>query len=119
MTEILTLEQVLADAREEANTLRGAGHGGQADYIDRLLDAVQESAHDYLTWVNETEAKLRTARPVAWLRGRWPGWRRDGNARLGRDGGREYRLIVLPRRADVAGARAAGKRAAEDDRSAA
>ena len=92
------LEQVIADAREEAAVLRRQGHGAQSDAISHLCDEVRESALEYLTWLTDDEAALRSGRSTDWLRGRFPDWQEQGNAKL--DGRRRlYRMIVVPRRA--------------------
>jgi hypothetical protein len=108
-----SLEQVLADAREEAAVLKRAGHPVQAAGLDRLCDAVARAAEDYLTWLTEPDARLQSGRSVEWLRGQFPRWMDQGLARLnGRK--REYRALIVPRRANLSAAREAGRRAALD-----
>lgn len=107
----MTLEQVLADARGDAQVLRKRGHGRDAELIEKLCDEVSAAAEDYLRWLNEDEAMLRSGRSSAWLRGAFPEWERSGHAR--RDGKRRlYRQVVVPVRANVTAAAAAGRAAA-------
>lgn len=108
----MTLEQVLADAREEAAVLKRAGHPIQAAGLERLCDAVAGAAEDYLTWLSEGDARLMSGRSVEWLRGRFAGWLALGLARMNGKR-REYRALIIPRRANLSAAREAGRRAAE------
>lgn len=105
-----TLEQVLADAREEAAVLKRAGHPVQAGSIDKLCDAIAAAAEDYLTWLNEPDARLQSGWSVERLRGQFPRWLDQGLARLNGKR-REYRALIIPRRANVSAAREAGRRA--------
>lgn len=110
MTET-TLEQVLADAREEAAILLRNGHRGQAETLERFLDAVHAAAEDYLTWLTEPDAHLRSGHSVKALRARFPALLAQGLARL--DGRRRlYRACAISQRAHVEAARRAGERAA-------
>lgn len=107
-----SLEDVLADERGSAQVLRAAGHVREADNIDRILDRVRAAANDYLDWLTEGEARLRSGKSVEWLRARFPQWMAAGHARYdgqGR-GKRLYRQLVVPKRANESAAREAGRR---------
>ena len=107
----MTLEQVLADYRGDAQVLRRRGHAHDAELIEMICDAVAAAAEDYLRWITEDEAMLRSARSRAWLRGQFAEWERQGLAR--RDGKRRlYRMIAVPLRANLTAAAAAGRAAA-------
>jgi hypothetical protein len=102
------LETVLADWREQASVLRRNGHTHQADSIERLCADVGEAAEEFLTWLNEQDAALRSGRSPAWLRKRYPEWEQAGHAR--RIGGRrEYRMVIVPQKANLIAARQAGR----------
>lgn len=106
-----TLEQVMADAREEGAILRRNGHVGQADTLARFLDAVRLAAEDYLTWLTEDEAHLRSGKSAKALRALFPSLLAQGLAR--QDGRRRlYRACAVPQRAHLEAARRAGERAA-------
>jgi hypothetical protein len=106
----MTLEQVLADTRGEAAVLRRAGHAHDAALMERVCAAVSEAAEDYLTWLSETDAKLRSGHADPWFRARRVQWQADGHARKhGRDW--HYRALIIPRRANVLAAYEAGRRA--------
>jgi len=106
-----TLEQLLADWRGDAQVLRRRGHHREADQIERFAEAVARAAEDYLRWLSEDEALLRSGRSLGWLRLLFSEWQRAGHAR--RDGrARWYRMLVIPQRANTLAARAAGQRAA-------
>lgn len=111
MAEPGVLEQVLADWRGDAQVLRRRGHEHDAVLIERICDEVAHAAEEYLRWVSEEDAMLRSARSRAWLRSQFPDWERLGHAR--RDGKRRrYRLLVVPARANLTAAAAAGREAA-------
>ena len=105
-----TLEDVLADERGAAQVLRANGHAHDAELIERVCDRVSEAAEDYLRWLSEADARLRSGRSVAWLRSRFPEWERAGHAKMLR-GARRYRALVIPERAHLSDAREAGRRA--------
>ena len=104
------LEQVLADWRERASTARYLRDDRTAETVEKLCGEVQEAAHEYLTWMTERDAVLRSDRSITWLRSRFVEWEREGHAR--RDGRRRlYRMLIVPRRANVEDARRAGHEA--------
>lgn len=106
----MTLEQVLADFREEAAVLKRAGHPVQAAGIERMCEAVATATEDYRTYLSESDARLQSGRSVEWLRGQFPRWLEQGLARLNGKR-REYRAMIVPRRANVSAAREVGRRA--------
>ncbi len=109
------LEQVIADWRSDAQVLRSRGHERDAALIEEFASDVVKSAEEYLRFIPESDASLMSARSVKWLRSMFPEWEQMGNARKGEAGRREYRMLVLPRRANVSAAREEGRRAARDE----
>jgi hypothetical protein len=109
----MTLEEVLADWRGDAAVARRLGHLQQAEQLERMADQVAAAAEDYLTFLNEPDARLVSGKTLEWLRGRFPEWLDRGLARYNGKK-REYRQLALPRRANVPAARAAGRRAAQE-----
>lgn len=107
-----TLEQVLADRRGAAQVLRANGHPHDAELIERICDEVAGAAHEYVTRLSEAEAMLRSGRARPWLRARFPEWEAQGNAWRGPRGERTYRMLVVPRRANIERAYEAGRRSA-------
>jgi hypothetical protein len=107
-----TLEQVLADRRGAAAVLRANGHPHDADLIEAVCDEVAGAAHEYVTRLSEAEAMLRSGRSRVWLRSRFPEWEAQGNAWRGARGERIYRMLVVPRHANVEAAFQAGRRSA-------
>lgn len=95
--DLLTLEHVLADEREQAEVLRRNNHAHDAILIERVCDRVEEATADFLTWLSEPNAQLRSGRSAAWLRSQFPEWEASGHART-RNGKREYRRIIVPQR---------------------
>ena len=106
-----TLEQLLADWHGDAQVLRRRGHDGEADQVEQFADAVARAAEDYLRWLSEDDALLRSGRSLAWLRSQFAEWERAGHARRNARE-RWYRMLVIPQRANTLAARAAGRRAA-------
>ena len=49
----MTLEDVLADERENARILAYNGHPHDAELIRRVCDRVAKAAVEYLEWVSE------------------------------------------------------------------
>ena len=107
-----TLEQVIADAREEAAVIRRAGNLGQADYVEQLLDRVSRAAEDYLLWINEADAMIKSGLAERTLRRRFRELLDCGLARHDAKRGREYRAIAVPPRPAVLEARERGRRIA-------
>lgn len=105
----MTLDQVLADWRGDAQRLRLRGHPHDADLIEQFATAVADAAHDYLTTVEEDDAIRRTNRSRSWLRARFPEWERQGHAGYRGRAKRWYRLVVLPLRANDSAAYEAGR----------
>src|SRR5690242_14998675 len=106
-----TLEQVLADARGEAAVLRRHGQDTTAAAIDAIVDRVRDAAEDYITWLSEDDASMRSGHHPKWLRARFAEWERAGHARREK-GRRQYRQLVIPLRANTSAAYEAGREAA-------
>jgi hypothetical protein len=103
------LETVLADWREKASVLRGVKHAHDAELIDAICDEVARSAEDYMRFVSEADAMLRSGKSADWLRARFAEWVEQGHAEK-RKRVRYYRAVVIPRRPDLEAARDAGRR---------
>jgi hypothetical protein len=92
-----TLESVFDKYATEARVLEQHGHAEQARTIISLIDDIRVAAADYLTWLSESDAALRSNHAPAWLRAKFAAWSREGNARIHR-GQRQYRKVVVPQR---------------------
>jgi len=103
------LAEVLANARGEAAVLRRAGNEGQADYIERLCDAVKDAAEDYMRWLEEPDALLKSGWSERTLRRRFTELLECGLARWN-DGRRQFRACGIPQRADTDAQRRRGAR---------
>lgn len=94
----MKLDQVIADFREEATVLRANGHATQAQAVERVLDAVSSAAADWLAWISEAEAQLRSGKGADFFRVRRQAWAEDGLAEQ-RNGRRWFfRRVIVPRR---------------------
>ena len=104
------LDALLADVREDAALLRRAGHAGQAVYLETLADKWAAATEVYRRWLSEDDAAIQSGRSRTWLRAQYPEWARLGHARtVGRR--RQYRMIIVPLRANTSAAREAGRQA--------
>lgn len=94
----MSLEQVLADARGEAQVLRKHGQEAVATAIEGLCGDVAAAAEPYLRWLSEVEASLRSRRKVPWLRQRFARWESEGFARFNPRAKheRQYLQCVIP-----------------------
>lgn len=101
------LSDVLANARGEAAVLRRAGNTGQAGYIDQLCDQVKDAAEDYMRWLSEDDALLKSGWSSRTLHRRFGDLVECGLARW-TNGARQFRACAIPQRADTVGARARG-----------
>lgn len=106
------LAQLIADVREEAQILGSNRASFSVERVDQILRDVEGAAEDFLLWLSETDAAVRCGYSTGWLRARFPGWQRDGHARfVGK--ARQYRAVIIPRRANTISAAARGKEAAQ------
>lgn len=114
MSDVRTPETVLADYRADADALDRTHSTSAAKLIRQMCDDFEKSAEDFIVFLGETEAVLWSGHSKEWLRSRFPAWERLGHAKL-RDHGKKdrmYRRCILPRRADLAAARADAVRTA-------
>lgn len=106
------LEAVITEWRAIAATLRRTGHNHSAELIEMVLAEVTPAAEEYIHWLTEDRAQLRSGRSLNWLRHHFAGWQRAGHARLeGRK--RLYRMVVIEQRGNALRAWDAGQAAAD------
>lgn len=110
-TGIRTLEQVLADWRSDARVLGSRGHRHDEKIILDICEDVAAAAEEYLRFIPEPDARLRTNRSQEFLRARFAEWEAQGHA-YKKGNVRYYRMLVLPPRANLSAAREEGRRAA-------
>lgn len=89
--------------------LRSRGHAHDAKLLEDCADQVTRSAEDYLRFLEESDAMLRSARGESWFRSRYAEWESQGHARKV-NGRRQYRMLIVPQRANLAAAREEGLR---------
>jgi hypothetical protein len=94
----MTLDQVIADAREDAATFRRYGDEARAQAIESLCDNVAQAAEPFTVWLSEAKATLRSGHSAPWLRARFPRWASEGLARWNpaSSGERQYLQCVIP-----------------------
>jgi hypothetical protein len=92
----------------DAAALRRNGEPAKAALLERCAEETRDAAHEWLTWLSEAEAALRSGRSVEWLRGRYRDWQPQGHARQVGRATRIYRAAVVPRRAALERAAAEG-----------
>jgi len=111
IVEPRVLEQVLADWRGDSQVLRRRGDARLAEQLERCADEAAAAAEEFIRWLSEDEARLRSGWSLARLRNNFPRWEQQGHAR--REGrARRYRMLIIPQRANALAAREAGRRAA-------
>src|SRR5687768_376224 len=94
------LEDVLSGWRADAAALRRHGCADVADALDRRAAEVESAAADYLTWISEDDAKLRSGHSAEWFKGRFAEWEPSGHAKtVGKV--RLYRQLVVPQRRNI------------------
>lgn len=104
-----SLEDVLADERGQAAVLRHNGHGAEAEKIERVCERVARAMAEYLTWLSEDDAMLRSGKPAAFFRRQFPEWEAVGDAKkVGRR--RYYRASRIPQGLDLHAVREAALR---------
>lgn len=109
------IEQKLADAREEVATLKRYGQADVAAAVEAILDGLATDLREYLTWHDEKGAALLSGKPAGYFRGRFEDWSARGLARSPRRGVRQYREVVIPKRARMSEVQADAERAARED----
>lgn len=106
-----TLEQILADAREEAQVLRANGAGFAVERVERLLDDVAGQTEDARVFLSEAQAMLKSGLAERTMRLRFRWLKECGLARYGAKHRREYRADAVPQRVDVQAQYEAGRKA--------
>jgi hypothetical protein len=101
MSETRDLNQILADAREEAKIIGRMGNAQQAEYLTSLLDRIQDATEDYLLWLSEEKAQLKSGLSARTLRRRFKELYDCGLARYNVKHQREYRSVAIPSRPEV------------------
>lgn len=99
----MTLDQRLADAAEQATTLRRFGATGTAEAVERLVADLRQELRAYLTWREEPEAVELSGNSAPWFRARFAYFQRLGLAK-GEGRRRYYRetlVRAVARRADI------------------
>lgn len=106
------LAVIIAKWKAEAEVVRRRGNTAVADALAACADEAEESAEEWLTWLTEEDAALRSGFTVKWIRARFEAWVREGHARQNGKRSRIYRAAIIPRRANIIDATAAGRSAA-------
>lgn len=110
MSERLT--DVLADAKSDADRLHRLGFEREATMLHKFAQRVERASLPWLNFLSEMDAALFSGVRPRVLRRRFQEWESRGFAyRHGRS--RFYCEAILPRRADLRAARAAGRAAAQ------
>lgn len=102
------LGDVVADWREDAKILKARGYPVEAERLQAMSDEVFTVAEDFITWLSESQAYLKSGLSYRTLRRRFRELLDCGLARYNLKGEREYRSCAIPPRPDARAARAAG-----------
>lgn len=110
------LATMFGDAEEEAAILDANKATFATSRVRELLREFRAAAADYITWISEREAMIRSGHKEPWLRKQFPTWERMGHAKLNDRGQRLYLRLIVPLRSDDATIRAAAAHAAQESR---
>lgn len=105
------LAQVLADTRGEAAVLRANRAAFSVDRVEQLCERMAEAAGDYLRWLSESDAMIKSGLSRRTLRRRFRDFLECGLARYDAEGEREYRSCAIPPRASIGEQRERGRKA--------
>jgi hypothetical protein len=94
------LDSVLSTWLGDATILAQYGFDREAGIIGALVRDVQDAAEDFLVFISETDAQLRSGHSEEWFRVRFASWERQGHARKNPTNQRlrQYRRVVVPTR---------------------
>jgi hypothetical protein len=105
------LEQIIADAREDAAVLKRNGHPEQAQSIEQLCAQVEGAAEDYIRKISLEDARLKSGLSLRQLRRRFRELTDCGMAEIGPKGEMLFRACAVPQRAATSTQRARGRQA--------
>lgn len=111
-SDVLTehpLRQIVADLREEATVLTRAHQPEEAAYRSELARRLANAGEDLWTFIEETDAVLKSGLQPRTLRSRFRWLKQCGLARYGQRRQRQYLAVAVPQRADTAAAYEAGR----------
>ena len=91
------LETVLATWEADSARLARYGHDGEGAIIAALCADVRRCAEDWLIWLSERDAIVRSGLAERTLRRRFTQWKALDCARMAK-GERRYRKAVIPQR---------------------
>lgn len=94
----MTLEESLAVARSDAQVMARCGGNYKPEAVLHLLASIERAAAPFVTWLSESDARVRSGKGVEYFRARFPAWEEAGYAEL-RGKVRYYRAPVVPQRA--------------------
>lgn len=106
------LDTILRRWDDDAAALTRNGEPDKAAILVRCAAEVREAADEWLTWISEEQAALRSGRRVEWWRGQFPALLKRGHARQVGRAKRVYRLAVVPVRDAILQAAEEGRKAA-------
>lgn len=110
----LELDQILADVLSEAAVLTRNDGKFTVARVEEMVRDIKLALREYLTFVSEAEAIVRSSHKEPWFRQRFPEWERQGHARWDEKhkSKRQYRLLIVPLAHDDDDVRSAARRAA-------
>lgn len=113
------LDMILRRWDEDAAALTRNGEPDKAAILKRCAVEVHQAAAEWLTWIPEEQAALRSGKSTAWWRGEYPALQKRGHARQVGHGKRVYRLAIVPQRDALVIAAEEGRKVARAMRGAA
>lgn len=113
------LDTILRRWEMDAAALARNGEPEKAAMLQRCIAEVTQAGEEWLTWITEEEAALRSGKSVVWWRGQFPALQKRSHARQVGHGKRIYRLAIVPVREAIVRAAEEGRRVARAQRGAA
>jgi hypothetical protein len=102
------LGEVVATWREDAAVLRARGYSVEAERLEAMAGEVFGVAEDFITWLSEDMAFMKSGLSRRTLRRRFRELLDCGLARYNAKREKEFRSCAIPQRANAAAAKAAG-----------
>lgn len=97
------LASILAKRLDEADVLEKHGGAFSVDQIRAFIDEIKTAGPDFITWLSEKEAMIRSGWSKPRLMSHFAQWQEQGYARHNPDRSKErqYLAVIVPVRQDA------------------
>lgn len=108
------LKDMFADAEEEAAMLDANEAKFSPSRVREMLREFRAASDDYITWITEREAMIRSGHKEPWFRKQFQIWQQMKHAKVNDRGQRMYRRLIVPLRRDEGASVAEARRLAQE-----